>query len=455
MIGPALRSNLTTLGYVISGYPMLPHLKFLRQSQYWDRARMEEYQLSKLSRLIKYAQDNIPYYRDAFAKVDIRVSDIKSVSEISKIPVLTKSLIRQNFPDNLLSQKMRRSDILVHKTGGSTGEPLTFGYDKTTMGMVMALVYRSFEWFDFSYGDRILYFVGMGDYKKTIREKLKENLADKIVINAYYLEEEKLRQYYHLIEKAGIKVLYGYPSAIAVLCSYCQAHNLRFSRRLLVVTTGEVLTSHHRHIIESYFGYKIYDQYGCREINSVSFEAPDGGGMYINSEHVLVEVLDDNNYPVPIGEEGNVVVTDLDNYAMPFLRYRYGDRGRLQPREGGEAGIQLERMDFVQGRDNDVLYKTDRTPVTGIYFIKLMRGGIEDMVHYNAQGIHLFQVIQKRFDHIVLNIVTDKGGSVEAETELIEAFRQKLGSVQVTVNWVAQIPASKSGKRRMIISEIN
>lgn len=454
MIERFLRRNLTTLGYILSGYPMLPHLRFLRNSQYWSTSKLENYQLDKFRNLVTVATKHIPYYQELLTNHGIDSKRVKSLKDLEQFPVLTKVKIKENFPEKLMNRSMHSSDILIHKTGGSTGEPLSFGYDKTTVGLMMALVYRSFEWLDFTYGDKILYFVGMGDYPKTVRERLKETLADKIVINAYYLEESKLASYYKFIERNNIRTLYGYPSAIAVLCSYCEANGLRFSKKLIVVTTGEVLTEHHRIVIQKYLGYKIYDQYGCREINSVAFESPDAAGMYINMEHVIVEVLDDQDRPLPPGEIGNLVITDLDNYAMPMIRYRFGDKGILLPRENKKKGIQLDRMGFVEGRETDILYRTDRTPVTGIYFVKLMRGGLEEMVHYNSLGIILFQVVQKDFQHIMLNIMSERKGSSEAEEELKTAFHKKLGPVTLTINWVEQIPASTSGKRRMIVSEI-
>jgi phenylacetate-CoA ligase len=131
--------------------------KFLKQSQYWSIEQLREYQLEKLHELINHSYENVPYYRRVFDERGLKPSDIRNFKDLEKLPFLTKEIIRENLED-LKAKNYPRSKFEYVTTGGSTGVPLGFYYEKGTS--------RAIEW----------------AYIKTLWDRVGYNFTDKCVI---------------------------------------------------------------------------------------------------------------------------------------------------------------------------------------------------------------------------------------------------------------------------------
>lgn len=439
-------------GYRLGGRPLLGPLRRLRKSQFSIPEGQRADRLEKLQALVKHAAKCVPYYRSAFGSRGFEPRDLRSLADLQALPILTKATIREHFPCGMLAESVPAREIYRYKTGGSTGTPLEFAREKRGAVMATAAMYRALEWVGHRLGERFLFFWGIGGAPAGALDRLKRAVSDKVLLDAYDLGGPRLEAYAQTIRRAGYRLVYGYPSAMSVLAQHLDAAGCQPGRPMIAVITGEAASDSQIEAIGKVFTAGVFDHYGCREINSIAFECECRTGLHITSEHVIVEVLDEQDRPAPQGAEGELVVTDLDNWAMPFIRYRLGDRASLLG-EDCPCKRTLPLMSHVRGRSLDMIRGADGRLVTGIYFIKLLRGGGEGMVAYPALGIQQYQLRQAADGGLRILIVCDRPPDHVALEELRRAFVEKLGPLPFSVEKVPAIPVEASGKRRIIVSE--
>src|SRR5690606_27231378 len=136
-----------------------------------------------------------------------------------------------------------------------------------------------------------------------------------------------------------------------------------------IVTTSMMLLEQERKIIERAFNCKVTNRYGCEEVGLIAVECEQHAGMHINSPHVIVESLDANNQPVPEGEAGKLVITDLNNFGMPLIRYRVEDVGVISHRQCA-CGRTMPILERLEGRVADFLRKPDGGQVAGVSLVE-------------------------------------------------------------------------------------
>ena len=237
--------------------------------------------------------------------------------------------------------------------------------------------------------------------------------------------------------------LFGYPSSIALLARHAQERRLLLNTNGLraVFVTGEVLLPHDREVIESFFGIPVADCYGSRDAGFIAHQCP-AGSMHITAEQVVVEILRDDK-PVAVGEEGEIVVTHLDNYAMPLIRYRTGDVGRLLPGRCA-CGRGLPRMDVVAGRTTDFLYLPDGTTKHALSIIYPLRA---------TPGIRRFRVTQQADFSVVVDVVCDDDVAQISCEAIVRRVAPVLGgAVALDVRRVGDLTPTPSGKHRFVVS---
>ncbi|MFQ5787623.1 MAG: phenylacetate--CoA ligase family protein, partial [Thermodesulfobacteriota bacterium] len=309
---------------------------FLEDSQWWSTEELIEYQSKKLRKLISHAHRNVPYYRETFSRNGIRPEDITTVEDLARVPILTKNIIRENFPEKIIVGNSEGRRDAVWTTGGSTGEPLKFITDKPANDFGWASFFRFFRWHGYEWGDRVSIFFrpfSLNDGQPWTNRYL-DKLKKYIIPNVKYydgscLKDSDLACVIEDLIKNNTRILRGYPSSLTRLAEYCRDNGV-IIRPKFVTTTGETLFGRQRKILEEQFQCKVFDQYGCTEIIGVSFECGCEQGLHIASEHCIVEVVDKDGNILPPGHKGMLLLTDLDNYRMPFIRYMVGDEGSLK-----------------------------------------------------------------------------------------------------------------------------
>ena len=365
------------------GYPLqdfarntkiLDTLKLLRESQYWDETRLYEYRLGKLVKLLEFACKNVPYYENIFKSLRLKPADFKKLDDLSKIPVLTKEVARRESV-NLVTRGLNKKYVKKGKTGGTTGSPLIVYRDTDTRSFTWASYYRWYEWIGIKYSDRCATLWGARtvlsqSVKSKIIDSLSDYLQNSISVNSFQMGENDLPAIYSRIQRFKPVIISGYLSAILQLARYIDDNSLVHVSPRVLSSTAETLLPHHREYLKKVFGAPIYDQYGCGELSAISYECPMHNGLHINQEHMICEVLDDNNNNV-FDQKGKVVGTDLDNYAMPFIRYENGDIASLYS-SVCSCGVNQPLMSSVDGRSADTITLSSGSSVHGVFLTDLL-----------------------------------------------------------------------------------
>jgi phenylacetate-CoA ligase len=263
-----------------------------------------------------------------------------------------------------------------------------------------------------------------------IKARIRKFTLGKEKLCCNVLTPEMLREYHDRLRRFQPDVLYGYPNAIREFAEYIQGEKLEPITVGKIYCTAERLSEASRKKLEEVFSGEVFNLYNTREHGCIGFECRKHNGFHIDIGNVHVEIIEDGK-PVPAGQPGEIVVTDLLNYGMPFIRSRIGDRGVLSP-EPCDCGINLPLLASLEGRESDVLIMPDGSKVAGLMMLDMF----EDM-----STIKNIQIIQESLHEIMINLETaeetDRGVHwyVKSETrKFIET------GVNIVVKKVGQIP---------------
>jgi len=425
------------------GRRTLSEARALAWSQWNAPSEVASLQREKLRAILSHAAINTPFYERRLSEVGANLDCDDPFVILGALPVLEKAAIRESMSEMLWADV--QGGIFESNTGGSTGEPLTFYVDRRRQACDQAARIRTHRWFGVRPGDRELYLWGSPiEASRTDKlKKFRDGLFNHLLLDAFHMSPERMDEYLVRWNRFKPVSLFGYPSSIALLVRHARSRNFDVDTTALkaVFVTGEVCVPQDREEIESFFGVPVADCYGSRDAGLITHQCP-LGSMHLMAEHVVVEVLQ-NNQPVPVGEQGEIVVTHLDNYAMPLIRYRTGDVGRLLPGRCA-CGRGLPMMDVVAGRTTDFLYLPDGDVKHALAIIYPLRA---------MPGIKQFRVTQHEDYSVVVDVVCDDRIALVSRESVTKSVRPVLGElVSVDVRCVEDILPSQSGKHRYVIS---
>ncbi len=438
MISQIIKNVIFPIGEFIQGTNIKTNLKNLERSQWWSYEQLEKLQIEKLRALMEHSYKNVPYYRDIFNKINLRPQDIKSQEDLSKLPMLTKSIARQNL-SGLLARNLSKNQMMETYTSGSTGEPFKYYLDKNAYSELWGAVYRAWRWAGYELGNK---YAKISLYPRDeISKKVQDFFLRCKYICAVNITDDALIKHIKSLEQFKPSVIRGYPSMLYLMASNMEYSNIRPKG---VITSGEILLPNYKKEIERKFGCKVFDQYGGEGM-PIAFQCKEHSGYHIAMENVIVECLKDNE-PVREGEMGEIVITNLNNYAMPFIRYKIGDMGVMSDCECS-CGRNLPLMKEIRGRDTDII-KTINGRYLTVFFFNLL---FQDIL-----GVDQYQIVQNSLDWLVVKIVTNPQFTL-SDFELIKnSIQKEAGSdVEINIEYVDTIPLEKSNKRRFVISKLN
>jgi len=444
----SLRRQAINLYELVTGRHVMARLAELNRTQWLSREELLALQRDRLHRLLKYAYTFIPYYRHSFEQVGFQPGDILTdPASFQKVPTISKAVINDNFDDLVTTDPSRQKGLSRNSTGGSTGHPLIFMQDNNYRDYVTADYHRHMQWTGWKFGECHAYVWG-ADYEVATQQALRTRWMDwalnRFLTNAFTLSEESMTAFAREVRRKRPKLLFGYASALERFAEFAQEHHLEDIRFSGIVSSAEILYPDQREIIERTFDCGVLDRYATRELGGIACECPEHMGLHISVEDVYVEILRDG-VPVPIGEEGDIVVTNLTNHGTPFVRYHVGDVGQLSDAVC-RCGRGLPMMQVVYGRATDMFKTKDGQAVHGEFFTHLF---------YGISEVKQFQVVQKSYDHMVVSIVEKAPLPPERLVFLERAIKDVMRSdVKVEFQFLESIPLKASGKYRFTISEV-
>lgn len=408
---------------------------------------LEKFQWFRLQKLLAHCWHNVPYYKMAWQQAGINdISEIQSLDDFSKLPVLTKQDVNTHY-DDLIPSSAKNSNIRK-STGGSTGQPFHFELDQLSNDARQAIMWRGYGWLGAGLGVKTLFLwgdnVGKTSKLRALKEDLYHRFYNRKMVSTFSMNSNDLMTYVHEINSYRPKAIVSYVNPLYEIAKYINANNIKVHAPESLLTGAEPLYEFQRQEIEQAFKSKVFNTYGCREFMLIAAECPLQKGLHINIDHLVVETISENGTPVS-GTPGDLVVTDLMNYGMPLIRYVNGDQATLST-QACHCKNPLPMMEKINGRKLDVIKTHTGQMIPGELFPHLFK---------EFKGIDKFQVKQSTLDEITIAIVKNGLFNDTQINELNDEINKySKGSLKINYNFVEEIPLTKSGKHRVTVSEL-
>lgn len=444
-----IRQKIAKALYSVTRPNMLKCLDELNQIQWLSADEQIALQHRWLERLLKYAYTYVPYYRDLFKEIGFHPSDFAADPTCFRdIPLLSKDIVRQEYDRLITVEPERQRNLIRAKTGGTTGEPMWFIQDRIYDDYRAAHIFHQMERSGWQLGQpqgwlwgHVL--AGRDSEAASVTTSFKDWLVGRFESNAFHLTPESTEKFAAQLEKHPECVVWSYVSTMYRFAQFVQDRG-RPLKLHAVYTAAEPLYDHHREFIESVFGCRVFNSYSSVEIGHIACECDRHDGLHILTRNCYLEVLRDGQ-PVPDGEEGEFVLTNLTNWAFPFIRYRLEDWGKklTQP---CSCGCGQPMLEVVEGRIIDFFKTRDGKRVWGAFAVPMVP---------TLGKIKQYQIVQKSVDLIVFRMI--RAGFIDESkfSDIEQACRIALGeNVQVAFEFVDSLPATPTGKHRYVISEV-
>ncbi len=423
----------------------------LNRSQWLARSELRELQDEKLRRLVRHAYRNVPYYRERMRESGLTPRDIRGQADLHKLPFLTKKDIREHLYFDILSENHDKRQVLKITTSGSTGEPFVCYADRAQLEFRWAATLRSQEWTGYEFGDPCvrLWHQTLGMSKsQAAREIADAKLCRRKFIPIFEMSDAKLQAMVREIAEWQPVLMDGYAEALDFLAHYLKECGNVDVRPTALMSSAQTLPDQSRKLIEEAFGCKVFDKYGSREFSGLAYECSAHTGHHVVGEGYIVEVLREGR-PVAPGEVGEVVITDLNNYCLPFIRYRIGDLAEAtDPNFECPCGRGLPLVGKIEGRVQSIIQGTDKRYLPGTFFAHYLK----EFDH----AIRRFQVVQEQPNAMIFRVVKGERYSDDVLEEILATFRHYLGDdMRIDVDFVENIELVRTGKRLAAVSRLN
>lgn len=431
----------------IKGYKVYDYYNLFLSSVNWSRDEVVNFQVKKLNELIKYSYNNSPFYKNRIDAAGFNIENFKYPDQLKNIPKLTREELRVYHKD-IISKEFDLSKCSKSSSSGSTGDPLTFYHDKNGIAANRAALLFSKYLGGYKPGDK---WVNIWGNPRTIKIdwKKKGNYIKKVIFNeirfpAYTLNHRiQFDNLLKLIKKSKPLFLHGYTNAIFYFSKYLEEKNEKLSFIKGVFTTAENLHNYQRDNIEKYVG-TVYDHYGSSETNGIAAQTQHDNYYSILDPHVYVEfddVIDSNT------NSSKVLVTDLDNRVLPFIRYENGDLAvPLENNKTNELKPNFSKLGSIDGRESDLI----TLPNGGNLVVPSFFGS---RMLKNVEGVKQYQV-KKTKDKIVINLIIDELFKMESEKIILTTLNEYIPSeIKYELVFNQEILFSKNGKFKVFIDD--
>jgi phenylacetate-CoA ligase len=417
------------------------YLRQLERMQWWSRSELEAWQLDKIQELVKYAYTHVPYYRERYRQEGVHPEDIKSLKDFQALPILTTEDINSNLQAFVSPQF---TNLEPNETGGSTGQPMRFFVEDSLWRWNVALEFRGRRWYGVQPGDKMAWVWGAQQDMPfwSWKSRLRARVMRERYLNAFGLTPAKMQAFAEMLVRWQPAMFRAYSSALSLFAEYLKEQNIDGIRPKLIETTAEKVTGPQRRLFEEVFQCPVADCYSSREFVTIAYQC-ERGGLHVCETRFLEIVA--NGKTVPPGQMGEVVITSLHQFAMPFIRYKIGDLG-IYEAERCPCGRGLPVLREIVGRTHDFLVSVDGQFVHGEFFAYIFRVKPE-VVRY--------QVYQPDRQHLNVRLVCKH----DVDSAWLEGVRGEIQdrfgrSMHIYLQVVDDIELTRAGKHRYIVSDV-
>jgi len=419
--------------------PYLYKLHQIRKNQRRDYLQIKRIQEKKLKLLLCHAYCNVEYYRKLFQQKNILPQDIKCLEDLVKIPLTDRESIQALPKEEITARGINLKRCGNLRTSGSSGVPLNIFVSRREA--VWWSLSRRTLYFE-SGGrlhDRELIIVAPESFPLGQRQWLGSlNILKTKSISIFTDTEYKLKAMLDF----NPTIITSYVSILKDLASEIKKRGIKNIKPKIIFSTAELMTEKDRELIRAAFQSSVFNYYSCNECGIISWECQKHNGLHLNIDNVIVEVIKEDGTQANYGENGEIVVTGLNNYTMPFIRYRLKDTGMLL-KEQCSCGRGSSLIKIAAGRTNDYI----RLPAGNRISPYFLTCEIE-----NIPGVARYQIVQEKIDSLKIRIIKDADFSQQTITRITNSLRRLLGrdiGINIALEEVI-LPDVKTGKFRII-----
>lgn len=432
-------------------HQVFTHKNRFKQFAFDSHENVRLQSVQRLQSILKHAYNSSSYYHGLLETICFDSYKFDPLETLQQIPFLTKKIIEEN-KHRIVSSKFSPKALELSYTGGSSGTPTSFFRDRLCSAIRKGRQLGILELCGYYSGDRCGLIWGVHDDlldqsgKQTLKSKFRKFASGKETLYCTIIDENYLSEYYNRLKSFKPEILYGYPNAINAFAEFINEKKLRPITVKTVICTAERLTDGQRKLFRDVFSGEVFNLYCTREHGAIGFECREHKGFHLDVGSAYVEIIA-NGLPVKVGQVGEIIVTDLLNYGMPFLRYKIGDIGSLAE-QACTCGCNLPLMKDFGGRVSDMLFRSDGSMVAGIMLVDMF---LDDPLIANMQ------IVQKQINEIDIFLET-KGAFTENEKKRISyEVKKKLGDkTNLKIKVVEYIPRNpNSGKFQEVICQIS
>ena len=414
------------------------------------RDAIESHSYEKLKRILGHAYRTSDFYRESWRAIGFNPADMQNATELTRLPILKKAAIQDN-KDALASDRLPKNKLETSYTGGSSGNPTSFYRDRACASQRVGRQLAILERCGYRLGDPCGLVWGIhaetpgNAHWFALRQRFRKFASGKEALCCTVMHPEQMKDFHRRLKRFGPRVLYGYPNAMTHFAEFIVSEGLEPIRVDRILCTAERLSPDQRARLTEIFGGEVFNLYCTREHGCIGFECKEHRGFHVDAGSVHLEVVS-NGRAVGRGQSGKIVVTDLLNYGMPFIRYEIGDVGVLSE-EPCRCGCHLPVLRELGGRVSDLLIRPDGSTVAGLMLIDMFMDnpkiGAMQIVQEEPTRLDVFLEVGQRFDHNDRMMVKRE-------------FRAYLGQdMDVSLNIVAEIPRNpNSGKFQEVICRV-
>ncbi len=418
--------------------------KSLEHTQHLTLTELQQVQFQKLRKVVDYSQTNFSFWQRRFDEYGVSLQTLTSLDDLQNFPILEKRHLKAMISEcNLETHK-----LVTKRTGGTTGQPVTIYSSKNHVYWSMAAMLRFYDWVGYKVSNRRAKLFAAptrtGIPEDTFVNRVRNWLSNTLYLDALDLTPEKVERVVLALRTFQPQMLLGYTSCMAIVARTLQQNDSTLGLpNLKIVNAAEPLDPHKKETIEAGLGGTLFDHYGTRDVGNIADECEYRNGLHVHMEYVIVEIVNENGKWVQEGEEGEIIITELENFGMPILRYRIGDRA-VRTHQSCPCGRGLQVIPAIIGRNTDIIILPNGNRLTGLVFPHTLKDF----------PIAEYQIIQKQLDTVEVKIVLDPGSDDNTLRAIHRAMQRIMPDVTIKLIPVANLHRSKSGKLRSVISAL-
>lgn len=410
----------------------------LWRNQWKSRDELEHIRLVKLQRLVRHAYTQVPYYHQLFLSAGIRPDDIRSLDDLKHVPITTRKTVNELSREQFLARNINIRDCKKESTSGTMGFPLAVFKTRADSSLMSLSWARAFMASGMKPWQRMLAFIGQKEVQNFRKWHEFLRIWPRKEISTWLSPAQWAEE----IQKYKPDVFISYVMTLKILAEYSEENRVSDIKPRLIFHSSALLDSFSRHEFERIFGAKIIDFYGSDEAGCISWECPICDGYHQCIDMVITEI-EHESQPGGPEDNGEIIVTNLHSYAMPFIRYQQGDVGSFLAKKPS-CGRTFPLMAAPVGRCDDFI---------------VLRSGQKMSPHpfYHCidpvPGIRRWNIIQKEDYEIVVSLEARTGFSEESRLNIEERISLLVNKqCPVTVTVVESLPIKPGTKFRAVKS---